>query len=443
MARSSRQTRHAHIAAAVLAGPWTKAGILDRHARVTGDSRRWRHALVRQLFTDFGAAAPTDAEELRSWLDRLPPSALAAIQWSAEGREWFWTVPVMAPQGESARGWGVPALPTTAALAEWLELLPGHVEWLADCQRRTVGVADERLRHYRRRWVRKRAGRWRLLEIPKARLKQAQMRILRGILDRIPPHEAAHAYRVGRSVATYVRPHAGKPVVLRFDLRDFFPSVPAARVHALFRTAGYPLTVARLLTGLCTTCVSEDAFGSVRSEEFEARTATWQRYRSPHLPQGAPTSPALANLCAYRFDTRLAGVATTIGAAYTRYADDLAFSGGDQLARSARRFQVFVGRVALEEGFELYYRKSRFMRRGLRQQLAGVVVNEHPNVPRPAYDRLKAILTNCARHGPASQNRDGHAGFRGHLLGRIGYVAMLNPARGERLRRLYDAIRWD
>jgi hypothetical protein len=163
----------------------------------------------------------------------------------------------------------------------------------------------------------------------------------------------------------------------------------------------------------------------------------------PHLPQGAPTSPALANLCAYRLDCRLAALARKAGAQYTRYADDLAFSGGPEWERSARRFQVAVCRVALEEGFEVNTRKTRFMRRAVRQQLAGVVVNERPNLARAAYDRLKAILHNCLRHGPASQNRDGHPNFRAHLAGRVAHAAWLNPERGRRLKELFARIAWE
>jgi hypothetical protein len=164
--------------------------------------------------------------------------------------------------------------------------------------------------------------------------------------------------------------------------------------------------------------------------------------RGPHLPQGAPTSPALANLCAFRLDCRLHGLAQSLETTYSRYADDLAFSGGERLERSARRFQVAVAAIAAEEGFELHLHKSRFMRRGVCQQLAGVVVNEHPNVRRRTFDLLKALLTNCARRGPHDQNRDGHADFRAYLLGRIGHVAMVHPARGAKLRALFDRIEW-
>jgi hypothetical protein len=101
-----------------------------------------------------------------------------------------------------------------------------------------------------------------------------------------------------------------------------------------------------------------------------------------------------------------------------------------------------VAVIAAEEGFDLHFRKSRFMKRAVRQQLAGIVVNERPNVRRAVYDELKAILTNCKRHGPASQNHAGHADFRGHLLGRIAFVAMVHPARGAKLRAIFERIVW-
>lgn len=229
--------------------------------------------------------------------------------------------------------------------------------------------------------------------------------------------------------------------MLRFDLRDFFPTIRAARVHALFRVAGYPYEVARLLTGLCTSRIPAEVWEQ-RPEPRATDARLGACLRSRHLPQGAPTSPALANLCAFRLDCRLHGFAQALGATYTRYADDLAFSGNETLEQSARRFQVAVAAIAAAEGFELHLQKSRFMRRSVCQQLAGVVVNEHPNVRRSQFDELKAILTNCRRHGPRSQNRHGHADFRAHLLGRISHVTMFHAARGARLRALFDQIDW-
>ena len=81
-------------------------------------------------------------------------------------------------------------------------------------------------------------------------------------------------------------------------------------------------------------------------------------YRRPHLPQGAPTSPALANLCAFRLDRRLSGLAEAAGARYTRYADDLAFSGDVPFGRMAERFSVQVAAIVAEEGFSVAARKK-------------------------------------------------------------------------------------
>ena len=82
------------------------------------------------------------------------------------------------------------------------------------------------------------------------------------------------------------------------------------------------------------------------------------------------------------------------------------------------------------------------MRRGTRQHLAGVVVNIHPNLARTEFDVLKAVLTNCVRHGPGSQNRKGHEDFRAHLAGRVAHAGMLNAARGAKLKGIFDRIAW-
>lgn len=120
----------------------------------------------------------------------------------------------------------------------------------------------------------------------------------------------------------------------------------------------------------------------------------------------------------------------------------LAFSGGRDFARSAQRFCVHVAATAAEQGFDVCYRKTRVMHQSVRQQLAGIVVNQQLNVRRQEYDRLKATLVNCIRHGAATQNRDGNDDFRAYLLGKISFVAMINPHRGQRLRTLFERIKW-
>jgi retron-type reverse transcriptase len=165
-------------------------------------------------------------------------------------------------------------------------------------------------------------------------------------------------------------------------------------------------------------------------------------YAWPHLPQGAPTSPALANLFAYRIDCRLSGLAQSASAVYTRYADDLAFSGGENFERAITRFAPHAASILNQGGFIVHHRKTRVMKQGVRQYLAGLVVNEHANIVRAEFDRLKAILTNCVRHGSEAQNRGAHPAFRAHLEGRITFVEHINPQRGSKLRRIFGQIHW-
>jgi hypothetical protein len=131
-----------------------------------------------------------------------------------------------------------------------------------------------------------------------------------------------------------------------------------------------------------------------------------------------------------------------MGLSYSRYADDLAFSGGACFRREAMTFAALVALIAYEEGFHINHRKTRLMTQSQCQRLTGIVVNCRPNIERKDFDQLKAILTNCIRKGPSSQNRIGVEDFRSHLTGKIAYVKRLNPGRGEKLEKLFAQITW-
>ncbi|MEL7049342.1 MAG: reverse transcriptase family protein, partial [Pseudomonadota bacterium] len=161
-----------------------------------------------------------------------------------------------------------------------------------------------------------------------------------------------------------------------------------------------------------------------------------------HLPQGAPTSPALANLAAWRLDVRLTGLADAFAARYTRYADDLTFSGDAGFARSSKSFLQHVSNIVEDEGYHLNPAKTRVMASSMQQRVTGIVVNQHVNVARKDYDRLKAILHHCIHNGPDAQNREAVPDFKAHLDGRVMWVEQVNPPRGAKLRKLYNAIVW-
>jgi RNA-directed DNA polymerase len=145
----------------------------------------------------------------------------------------------------------------------------------------SMGAAPAR--HYTTFRIPKRNGGSREISAPRPALKHVQLWIHTALLSALIPHEASHGFAPGRSIVTNASPHVGAELILKLDLRDFFPSISRRQVQGIFRRAGYTVPVARLLTSLTT-------FGG-------------------GLPQGAPTSPALANLVAYGMDARLTRIA--------------------------------------------------------------------------------------------------------------------------------------
>jgi RNA-directed DNA polymerase len=271
---------------------------------------------------------------------------------------------------------------------------------------------------------------------------------VREILDQIPAGDAAHGFRKGRSALSYASAHLHQAVVVHLDLEDFFGSIGAGRVYGIFRQCGYPEGVAHLLTGLVTNAIPHrvERDAPVESGDHDAvgaRRRQLLHLARPHLPQGAPTSPGLANLAAFGLDRRLSALATRARLSYTRYADDLAFSSPRPVGdRRVAALVDLVTAIARDEGFLINTGKTAVRGAGQRQRLGGIVVNERPNIDRREYDLLKAILHNAKRYGAASQNRDGRLDFRAHLLGRVAWVNQLNPERGQRLLAAFGAIDW-
>lgn len=433
------------LANAFLVGPWQPAALRHLAADVVGAAdARWITSVVRAVIRRF--PEPPDGEE---GVARLAAFIAARDQFRAAF--WTGTAPLVrrwlaVPPAMAATPWPVPPAATFAELARLLEVEQSELEWLADPRRYLRRSKSQRLGHYHRTWLAKRSGGFRLIEVPKARIKAVQRRVLHRILDAIPTHACAEGFVRGHSALSHAARHSGREAVLCLDLEDFFTSIPHSRIFYVFRAAGYPVAVARVLAGVCTTALPPAEFARCPRPDNAAELARYQRLRRsalrPHLPQGAPTSPALANLCALGLDRRLAGAAGAVGAEYSRYADDLAFSGDGAFAHRLQTFATFAAAIALEEGFEVNFHKTRVMHRATQQRVCGLVVNERPNVPRDDYDRLKAVLTNCLRLGAAAQNREAHPDFRAHLQGRVAWVESVAPARGAKLRALFDATDW-
>jgi retron-type reverse transcriptase len=431
---------------AFLASPWRLESLAESGAAELGHWAPWMESLALSVVSVF-RTAPATRRALEGYIAEFLMAHLEAVTDSAL------TVAEPVPRKVDTRmlsrprlDWPVTPIDSPAHMAELLELSGGQLEWLADVKGLERTAAREQLRNYRYAIVPRRSGLARVIEAPKLRLKEVQRWILRETLDRVPVHEACHGFTAGRSVLTNAEPHVGRPAVLRLDLKDFFASVAARRVFGIFQLAGYKPSVAHLLTGLCTNVVPQGVWAAmppVRDPRLvQARFWLGRQLATPHLPQGAPTSPALANLLAFRLDRRLSGLAAAAGSRYSRYADDLTFSGSLALRTQRNRLEELVAEIAQDEGFTLNVGKSRLHVAASRQSVCGVVVNRRPNLARTEYDQLKAILHNARRYGPVGQNRMGVDDFRAHLRGRIAWLSSLNPQRGERLLRRFEEVDW-
>lgn len=200
--------------------------------------------------------------------------------------------------------------------------------------------------HYQEFWMRKRSGGYRMISAPDKDLQAIQSTIYSRILSSVTiVHPAAVGFRCGRSVVDNAAPHLGKRYVLKMDIHDFFGSIRSPRVRQTFKKIGYPENVSKVLGALC--CLHR------------------------HLPQGAPTSPALSNIVGYEMDRKLAALAAEYGLTYTRYADDLTFSG-DVFPKEQIISQVKW--IIRDEKFEPNHKKTHFMNQSSRKIITGVSV---------------------------------------------------------------------
>ena len=419
------------------ADAWRRPALASATREVLGAAPRWIYAVLDEILEAYHHPPTDRPRELARFIARLLAfrANIAGAPGASHGAK-----PVrihsrpVTPTTTVRRPFGTPLLDDVADLAVWLGLSILELDWFADPRGMNRRATDRRLRHYRYLWLN-----GRLIEAPKPRLRALQRLVLADMLGAIPTHPAAHGFVPARSPHTFAAPHAGAPMVIRLDVTSFFASVTAARVYGLFREAGYPEPVAHTLTALCTTRAPA-AILRTAPERVPDRDYRLALLRVPHLPQGAPTSPALANLCGFRLDRRLTGLAEVCQARYTRYADDLAFSG--RFTKSgAVRFVERVSEIAADEGFRLNAAKTRIRGQGDRQLLAGLVVNSAPAVPRREYDALRALLHNAIHTGLDEQNHDGHADFASYLAGRIGWVGHRHPTRGAKLNALLERAR--
>ncbi|WP_261401968.1 reverse transcriptase family protein [Chenggangzhangella methanolivorans] len=312
---------------------------------------------------------------------------------------------------------GLPDIASPKALADAIGVPLAELRFLAFDRKLTA------ISHYQRFSIAKKTGGLRQISAPMPRLKRAQYWILDNVLAKAAIHEAAHGFVPGRSIVTNAQAHVGRDVVVNLDLKDFFPTLTFRRVKGKFRGLGYSEPVATVLALLTTEPDVDEV--EIDGERLFASKG------SRLLPQGAPTSPMLTNLVCVRLDKRLAGLAKSMGFSYTRYADDMTFSASGEAAAKVGALLKFVGEIVAAEGFTVHPDKTRVMRRGTRQEVTGLTVNDRVGVPRDVLRNFRALLHQIEKTGPNGKRWGKARDVMDAATGFACFVRMVTPETGE------------
>ena len=322
----------------------------------------------------------------------------------------------------------IPELNSFVDVANALELTPSKLQWLI--YERGASNID----HYLRYEIPKKSGGKRLISSPKKDMKKAQKWILENILIHLDVDKAAMAFQKGLSIIDNASLHVKSKIVVRIDIKDFFPTITFPRVRGFFESLGYNPGVATVFALICTdspkVILKQEAIdGEKNNKDYPQFIVISER----SLPQGACTSPSLANLICRKIDSRLNGYSSKSGWKYSRYADDLIFSTTSEDSYPHRLIKS-ISSIISEEGFKVNQSKTRLMRAPNRQTVTGLVVNNEVTLSRRDLKRMRAFFHQCSSKGldfmSEKIGKDALSVARGY----ISYVEMVSPTIAEKFR---------
>ena len=296
--------------------------------------------------------------------------------------------------------------------------LARHLEVNSDCLRDLLSeLYSDETRLYKSWDHSKPSGGTRPIDAPRDKLKFVQRRINERILQRTRINKIATGGVRGRRLRDNLMPHLGQSMVANFDLKSFFSNITNRQVYRLYTLIGASPGVARILTRLTT---------------FKGR-----------IPQGAPTSPMLANLVAgYEgrlcLDGRLERLCRKNKFRTKRWIDDISVSGPQYL----KKFEPTIERIIEQSGFMPNRNKTAFASKDEAQFVTGHLVNTKPNVSKQERRRLRAILHRCKTIGPEECTQGAIEQLKLSLRGKIAHLSSLNDETGLKLLKEFNSIKW-
>lgn len=371
-------------------------------------------------------------ERKKKWGEKLKSSVVTV------GKYYSYELNDLELNEEKLNKYNVPKLKTIDDLLELLEIDLPKLKYL------TFHRNAANFSHYYYFEIPKKNGRMRKISAPKTELNRVQQIIYEKILKNIPVHDAAHGFLENKSILTNAEAHykgnseEEKLIVINMDLKDFFPSIFYPRIVGLFKQIfGYSGEISTFLAMLC----SEPQRAELTIKGKQYFVAKDMR----HLPQGASTSPMLTNILCWKLDNRLKGLAKLYNFTYTRYADDITFSGTDNT-----KIGKLIGGtkfIIKDEGFSTNPKKTRILRYNRRQSITGIVVNDIINPPKSWLKILRAELHSLHKHVENNSKKPISDELTEKLMivaGKISYLNMINSEKSKKysneLNKIYDLL---
>ena len=278
-------------------------------------------------------------------------------------------------------------------------------------------IIDDPDKFYYNFQISKKTGGKRPINVPNNSLELCQKYIKEKILDNVKLHSAAHGFVNNKSIITNAKVHVNSEMILNIDLKNFFPSISRKKVFYIFnKICGYDNSLSHCLTKLV-------------------------MYKNG-LPQGACTSPIISNIVTFKLDLRLKKLSDKLGLNYSRYADDITFSGNKNVINS--KFLDFVKTIINECGYQINDKKTRFESKCGRQEVTGLIVNNGKvSIPKQYIQNLRKDLYYIKKYGieeHKKRNNIYNAFYQEHIKGQIMFVYSVSKNKGIKLLKKYNLI---
>lgn len=295
--------------------------------------------------------------------------------------------------------------------------------------------------------LKKKRGGFREIMSPSKELKYIQKWIYVNILSKFPLRDSCKGFRKGISIKDNAMVHEGADVLLKVDLLRYYDTITEQMVFGVFADMGYAKNLAVSLAKLTTAEHRSSYWKSIPEKEREQMGVNHNDFPAV-LPQGAPSSPAIANIVATQMDKRFDKLSEKLGYSYSRYADDLTFSIKN-LAKLPT--QKLIRIIISEEKFVINENKIKYFRRGNKQFVTGLTIANGINVPKKYRKFILSEIHYCKTFGPVahlernSKNQlipQNTLVYHDWLLGHICFIKSINEKAGNKMFEEFNKINW-